>query len=173
MTELRSALTPEQRTASLQEHLELIYLFIHEDQMAWRLSLGYLAANATLLLLVAQVVQASALGSHRFRTVSILLLYIIAVLANLQGYVVMQRSCIHRQSRLARAYILEDELRAAGAPVRTLSSAERLIADSQVLRCNGTIESLKWRERIEALDSGWVLLLLVVPWVVSLFRLAW
>lgn len=43
------------QTGALQEHSEQVYLFIHEDQMAWRLNMGYLAANAALIALITQI----------------------------------------------------------------------------------------------------------------------
>ena len=75
--------------------------------MAWQLNLTLLAANAGLFA------AANSMGLFRlYRPVDLPLLFLLATgaLINVVGFFVLQRSKIHRESRLFGAYLEEERL---------------------------------------------------------------
>ena len=151
-----------------QEHEELVGLFIHEDSMAWQLTIGLLAANA--------VVVAGAHGLGLFDPtkspqIDLFGLLLLGSAINVVGFFVLQRSKLHRTSRLFRAYHIEAALGSVGVALQTFSSAEGNIFRNTTLRPDGvSTRPLRWWERIEALDLHFFYivagaLLLVTLWL--------
>ena len=154
-----------ERDVLIYEHGELVNLFIHEDSMAWKLTIGLLAANAAL------AAGAYKLGFFDPSQDPRLELYVIVglgVLFNIIGFFILQRSKIHRLSRLYRGYTIESRLRALGFPVAIFSSAEGLInrevmlkePDGMLTDNDWTTRPLRWYEKQEALDLRFMLYVL-------------
>lgn len=108
-------------TALLQEHDELVQLFIHNDLVAWYLNLALLAANGGLLSALHAVGLFDLEAPLRAPIVVVLGA---GVLVNVVGYFVLQRRRVYRQSRLNRALFVEAELASAGSAIRTFSTVE-------------------------------------------------
>jgi hypothetical protein len=135
-----------------QEHEELVQLYVHEDSMAWQLSLTLLAANGALFTALYGL---DVFDPTKHLGIPVFAILSVGIAINVVGYFVLQRSNIHRKSRLFRAYQVEDELGSLGTPIRTFTSAERVIHRNKVLDTHGEREfrerDLHWTETIEAL----------------------
>ena len=116
--------------ALLQQHDELVQLYIHEDALAWQLNLTLLGADAGLFA------AAGGLGAFDAEVpVSFPLIAVLAAgaLINVVGFFVLQRSKIHRTSRLFRGLHLEADLLKSGISVDTFASAEGYIHSNRML----------------------------------------
>lgn len=144
--------------ALLQEHDELVQLFIHDDVLAWQLNLVLLAANTGLLTAV------HTLGLFDLQQpvgAPLLIVLLVGVMLNVVGFFVLQRRQIYRLSRLYRAYRVEDELSRAGSPIQTFLSAEGNIMAGRMLEWPDAgskppapqlTRALRFRERVRVLD---------------------
>ena len=160
----------DRRTALLQEHEELVQLFIHEDSMAWQITLALLAMNGALFAAVYKDLfkYDSKPGSELY------VLLTVGVILNAVGYLGRRRSELYRLSRLFRAYYVEDALAKAGAPIRTFTSAERTVFRKKMLIAPAespgyassepqvSERSLKRREKWKSLNFGVVTLVLAL-----------
>lgn len=155
----------------LQEHEELVQLFIHEDSMAWQLTLALLAGNAAVIggaYGIGLLDPAKCLARELFAMYFVIVL---GILLNVVGFCVLQRSKIHRLSRLFRGYAVEAQLRAIGSPVITFYSGEGNIHHKVMLEPNGmATRPLRSYERVEALGFS---LVLVVISAVLVFAIVW
>lgn len=166
-------------TALLHEHEELVQLFIHEDSMAWNLLLTMLAANVAFL---GATFPLRIFHQNGANLVAIGMILIFGLFVNLAGYFILQRSNIHRLSRLYRAYRIEKALQIEGHSVRTFRSAEGNIRDGRMLESpeNDTMHPyeqktrrLRRYEKIEVLNFRsllWILAiinLVILVWVLT------
>ena len=146
-----------------QEHGELVDLFIHEDSTAWRINLAYLAMNGAVLT---GVITRDVFEGSGPPTNGAIVLSITGIIMNAATYFVVQRSKIHRLSRLFRAYQIEDELKNLKVPLKTFTTVERLIYHGKVLDEKGKTRDLWWYENIEALSLLWKPLFPAIFWLV-------
>ena len=144
----------------MQEHAELVSLFIHEDSLAWQLTVGLIAANA------ATITGTYGLGvfdeSKKLELGAVALL-VVGCFLNLVGFFVLQRSKIHRSSRLYRAIHVEAELDRLGIKLQTFGSGEGAILKGFSLTMDSDApRRLGWWERIEVLDAHYLFNVLAV-----------
>lgn len=147
--------------AQLQEHQELVHLYIHEDSLAWQLNIAFLTINIAIftgLYTLGALDPSRALGPGPF------ILLVAAIVSSLAGFFVFQRNKLYLTSRLQRCYEIEDQLAEVGIPIRTLSTAERTIEQGAVIRATGT-RRLRWWERVEVLQYRYSTALVVVFWI--------
>lgn len=163
-----------EREDLLHEHEELVQLFIHEDSMAWQLSLGLLAGNAVVVSGVYSLGLLDANKSNASELIAIGVVIGLGILLNLVGFFVLQRSKIHRLSRLFRAYAVENRLRAIGSQIATFTSAEGNLHRKVMLRPSGTTtRPLRCHEQVEALGFRFILNVLSILMVSALVWLVW
>jgi len=124
--------------------------------MAWQLNFALLAANAGLF---AAANTLPVFDSTEGIGLPLAVVLLVGALINLVGFFVLQRSKIHRLSRLFRAYSVEDALAQAGHPIQTFTSAERHVFAGRMLVAPATsppppkgTRPLKCYEKIEVLD---------------------
>lgn len=162
----------EKRTveALLQEHQELVQLFVHENSLAWQLNLAFLAMNGVV---ITAVVGYGLFDKTKTLALPIYLFLLFGVILNTLTYFVFQRSKLHRESRLVRAYEVEDQLAQKGIDVQTLSSCERTINQHKVIRESNEPRSLRWDERVEVLGFRWSPLLVAGLFIIGMVWLAY
>lgn len=138
----------------LEEHKQLIQLYMSEDNLVWNQTYFYIVLNAGLLSVIGSLSGGS--FSLNENVVSIILCFF-GGFVGLSWYLIFQRTLIHRNSRMYRAMMIEDELKKKGIPIYTLRSCESRIHKKSVLAdpdgslTHPNIRKFKWSERKEAL----------------------
>jgi len=133
----------------LEEHKELIRLFMHEDGLAWNMTYFFIVLNVGLLSVMGALLSRS--SSSQVNLVCIILSFSAGGIG-VAWRLALQRSELHRQSRMFRAMIIEDELTRRGFPLDTLRSCESRLYHQKVLADpEGNIRDLRWFEKIHAL----------------------
>lgn len=176
-------MSDQERIAGLlQEHEELVQLYIHEDSTAWQLMLALFAADAGLIALANRL---GAFDPLLPVTPLLIVVCVFAIVFNLMAYSVLQRSELHRLSRLFRAYSVEAHLTGLGCPIRTFHSAElnifggTMLSQPDVTRSALTDQNaaaddptrgLKFSERIPSLPLRFIFILLAIA---AVFLLVW
>jgi hypothetical protein len=148
--------------ALLQEHEELVQLYVHEDSMAWQLTLAVLAMNGAVF---SGTYALGVFDRTKPPGFELYVLLALGVLLNIVAFFVLQRSKIHRVSRLFRAYQIEDAL-APRTPIKAFTTAERAIHHKRMLRApeeGGGERELHWYETVEILNFWSLSLLLALP----------
>jgi len=121
----------EEEEVLLEEHKELIQLFMHEDSLAWNMTYFYIVLNTGLF---------SALGAllSRLGFLEVAAIYVVpSVIGGLIGIAwrfSFKRSELHRQSRMFQAMMIEDQLTRRNLPLDTLRSCESRLYQGNVLK---------------------------------------
>lgn len=141
------------RTAALlQEHDELVQLFVHEDGRAFQVNVALLAAEGGLLA-----------GAQSFgifdvqRSISMPLVIVLlgGALLNVVGFFVLQKVQLLRMSRLYRGFRIEAELALLDVTIRTFDSVEGNISRRTALNPPSDKDEtrrLRWWENVEPLN---------------------
>jgi len=138
----------DEKEALVREHEELVQLYIHEDAMAWNLIFFFLAANIAIVSGIGALVS---LGIAKFSLLVISFLCVFGAIVGFLGFFTLQRSRIHRESRLFRAEDIEEELRKKKLVFDTFLSAEATIHKELKYQRGGGTVALKRREKVESL----------------------
>ena len=161
----------EKRTvdALLQEHQELVQLFVHENSLSWQLNLAFLAMNGVV---ISAAVGYGLFDKRESLVLPIYLFLLFGAILNPLTYFVFQRSKLHREARLVRAYEVEDQLAQKGIDLQTLRSCEQMISRGKVIREADKPRNLRWDERVEVLGFRWSPLLVAGLFIIGMVWLA-